>query len=81
MNRVGEVDPLVTRLIEVVDRLASSPDQQKAYLHKLRVGDSADELALEFDDMFRPGWVRNAVVSCSRPDTPVRSTTANRPGR
>lgn len=54
MSSPVEVGPLVARLVEVLDRLAATPDRQKAYLQQLGVGDSTDELALEFDDAFRP---------------------------
>jgi hypothetical protein len=40
-----------TSLAEVVSRLADSSSKQEAYLERLGVG--VDELALEFDDLFR----------------------------
>jgi hypothetical protein len=38
----------------VLERLSSPASAQTLYLARLGVGPSADELALEFDDIFRP---------------------------
>jgi hypothetical protein len=38
----------------VVRRLASSAEEQTQYLTELGVAESLDELALEFDDRYRP---------------------------
>jgi hypothetical protein len=44
----------LVQLLRTLRNLASGPDAQKAFLVDLGTGDSADELALEFDDMYRP---------------------------
>jgi len=41
-------------LVAVLARLAAPADVQSTYLEQLGVGGSLDELALEFDDVFRP---------------------------
>ncbi|KQY29724.1 hypothetical protein ASD38_10390 [Caulobacter sp. Root487D2Y] len=40
-------------LIAALEPLALAPDEQLAYLAALGVGETADELALQFDDAFR----------------------------
>ena len=42
------------RLATTVQHLAADPDTQQAYLQTLGTPDSPDELALEFDDLYRP---------------------------
>jgi len=42
------------RLVPVLERLASDPQRQMEYLESIGVGGSADELALEFDDVYQP---------------------------
>jgi hypothetical protein len=44
---------LLHQLRETVTRLAASADEQAAYLTELGVAPSADELALELDDLMR----------------------------
>jgi hypothetical protein len=57
----------VTALIAALDRLAAPSEAQLDYLMHLGVSPVADELGLEFDDLFsplkpelanRPGWAR-----------------------
>ena len=42
------------RLATTVQDLAADPDTQQAYLQSLGTPDSPDELALEFEDLYRP---------------------------
>jgi hypothetical protein len=44
----------LARLATAVQHLAADADAQQAYLQNLGTPDSADELALEFDDLYRP---------------------------
>lgn len=48
------LDSWLLSLCEVVRRLASEPDEQIAYLTRLGVAPSLDELALEFEDVYSP---------------------------
>lgn len=43
------------RLVDAVRRLASSADEQRAYVEQLGTAPSVDELALELDDAFAGG--------------------------
>ncbi|NUS82862.1 MAG: hypothetical protein HOY75_08930 [Streptomyces sp.] len=51
------------RLVATLDTLASNPDKQLDYVHRLGV--SIDELALEFDDAYRlaSGKAQEGLVS------------------
>ncbi len=49
---------VLSNLSVAVDRLSSAPDEQKAYLAALGDPGVADELALEFDDSYRPAAPR-----------------------
>jgi len=42
------------RLRSTVERLSQPAEEQERYLDALGVADSVDELALEFDDAYRP---------------------------
>jgi hypothetical protein len=46
-------DALVAQLVDAVQRLAAPPGVQVRYLEELGVAPSADELALELDDVWR----------------------------
>ena len=52
-------------LRDVTARLASPAEDQLAYLRRLGVAPAVDELALEFDDMYKPIALlrRNNVIS------------------
>ena len=73
------------QLIRTVRNLASEPDAQKAYLASLGTEGSADELALEFDDMYRPlvhqldqlNVPHSAVEKLARLDELVRRLAAD----
>jgi hypothetical protein len=45
---------LLQTMLSVLERLASTPAEQLSYLDRLGTPNSIDELALEFDDCFRP---------------------------
>lgn len=71
----------LTSLAAVLGRLASPADVQAAYLARLGVAGSIDELALEFDDLFkpleprldgRPGW-EAALASLRELDSSLSS--------
>jgi hypothetical protein len=53
---------LLDRLSVAVQNLAASPAAQIAHLSALGVNDSADELALEFDDVYRVFHTRSATI-------------------
>jgi hypothetical protein len=67
----------------VLDRLSAPAEVQVAYLSQLRSGPSLDELALEFDDIYRPlGWrlatvERGAelITACESLEASLRSET------
>jgi hypothetical protein len=44
----------LVQLVRTLRNLASEPDAQKAFLVALGSWDNTDELALEFDDIYRP---------------------------
>ncbi|HYF02319.1 MAG TPA: hypothetical protein VEC36_03005 [Patescibacteria group bacterium] len=52
------------RLKEALKNLAANSSEQKAYLEKLGTAPSADELALEFDDIYLPlkSWIEGGSV-------------------
>lgn len=54
MNQAADLRSLMGRLRDAVARLAAAPEDQLQYLATLGVDGSADELALEFDDIYRP---------------------------
>lgn len=58
-------DELLRRLREVVGRLAASADSQIPYLVRLGTAPSADELALEFDDVYPAVAARVAELPIS----------------
>lgn len=68
------------RLFEVLNRLALPASEQVKYLTQLGVADSVDELALEFDDIYRPlehmlDSLGNGAVAalCRQVDTALQS--------
>lgn len=72
---------LLDSIIEVLARLAAPADLQIEYLTRLGVAPLIDELALEFDDIFkplahridgRPGW-KNALASLRELDSSLDS--------
>jgi hypothetical protein len=48
-----EARALIAQTASVLERLAAPAEEQVAYLQNLGVGDCADELALELDDVAR----------------------------
>jgi hypothetical protein len=54
VNHQAEPSMLLERLTQAVRRLSWQARQQQDYLVELGVAGLADELALEFDDAFRP---------------------------
>lgn len=53
---------LLDRLSVAVQNLAATPAAQIAHLSTLGVKNSADELALEFDDVYRVFQTRSATI-------------------
>lgn len=53
-------DDVLAPMIAAVSRLAEDSDAQRRYLAQLGVKGQADELALEFDDAYRPARPRLA---------------------
>jgi hypothetical protein len=67
-------------LRSALTRLAARPDKQKRYLTTLGVADMLDELALEFDDMYRvvaptlaAEFGEEAAEKCEALDASLRS--------
>lgn len=51
---MSNVQMRLVKFCEAVSRLASPAEEQRQYLVGLGVAESLDELALEFDDQYRP---------------------------
>lgn len=61
-------DTLLTQLAGAVEKLAAPADEQIAYLDKLGVLPSIDEIGLEFDDVAAAGLSASSGLSASQRD-------------
>lgn len=72
---MSKLEHQARNLLAVTSRLAFPPEEQLACLRQLGVAPAVDELALEFDDMYKPVDVlrRNGVISTSTERAPATS--------